>query len=499
MADDQASLTQPTVLEQVARLTGYDADQVSQEGNLIVVAGPPGSGVTSLVAACRELRPDLNIAEFSPSLLQEAVLGVLLIDPSSAADEDDYVLLSTMRARLGLVALVGARIDAFWEWPRILRGARAHLDPREQMPIFATSAAACLAGAADESGVDELVDWLATELADPNGDRRQRAQRAAARGAVDHALDTAELDSDSDAEVAELVERRKALVAGRDRGRTDRLAALRTGLNRARTDVQGEVVGDVRALSRQGARRCAELGRGQVDGYVAWVRAGAETIAARSAKMLDDRLNEVRRTILLGTDSSATGGNGIGPGSIDQVLSWQAPPKPRRAGEDALLMVLGASTGLGVGRLIVSPMEQVATLQWVSMPITLLLGVAVAAWVIRSRRLTLRRQQLRTWTTETLTEVRGWLERSIVAAVTDADAQIAGQITRHHERRLRSVSGEVGLIDERLTALRTAGGQAAQRRRELIALQSVLAADPPTANSPKIDGTVALSAASKGS
>ncbi|ROZ99109.1 hypothetical protein [Gordonia sp. OPL2] len=480
------------LLSRVHGLTGFDAAAVAGTGTTVAVFGVGGSGVTSLVEACHLLDPSAPVVEgrWGRHHDDRAVgIALMVLDPTSSVGDEEKDAVDELRSRFGIVALVGTKIDAFWEWPRILRAHRALLDPHEELPVFAVSSLAALSGADDESGVSAVLEWAGDHLAAPDDLRAERARIAAALGAVEHAEVGLYRQTDTEAsatEVDALTRRRRQLLESRDRGRGDRLSAARTGLASARGQSLADVAAGTRALAAAATTRSASLTRRTLDDYVRWLRAETVALRDRVDEATDDRIDEVRAAALLGLDAgpAESGAPDAPPEDRRPEPPFSRPlPTGRRGGEDALLVVIGASTGLGLGRLIVAPMASVQTLQWISMPLTLLLGVAAAALVIRVRRAAALRAEIRGWSNDALGETRGRLDHRVGARVAAAEPYLTSQITRYYDRRARHVAGRVAEIDERLRALRSGTADQARReqlgrmrstRRELAALADAL-------------------------
>lgn len=485
--------TDPDLVRRVRGVTGFDAGVVDGTGAEVAVFGIGGTGVTSFVAACRAIDPAAAVSEgrwrrrrdgappAGPDPADHAVgIALMVLDPSSSIGEEERAATEELRSRFGIVALICSKIDAFWEWPRILRAHRGFLDPHEQLPVFAVSSIAACHGAADESGVPAVLDWIREHLAGPDDLRRQRARVAAALGALEHAeigitraADAAAARTSDDA----LGRRRRVVVESRDRGRADRLNAARIGLARTRSQSLAEVATGVRALAAAATTRCASLTAAGVDDYVAWLRTEVAALGDRVEYAVDARIEEVRAVTTVGIDAapgdigtSVPVAGDAGPvGDTGAAPTFGRPvPTGRRGAEDAMLVLIGASTGVGFGRLIVAPMASVQTLQWVSMPLTLLLGVAIAAWVIRVRRTSGLRAEMRGWTTDVLGETRGRLEQRVALRMAAAEPRLMGQVTRHHERRTRQAAAEIAGIDDALRARRT--GIDEQRHRDRLHL-----------------------------
>lgn len=466
-----------SLLERVRASTTFDAEAIAA-GDAVLVAAPDGVDVDDLIDALtghvggddpvtsptiRRYHPERD--QLADPAHPSAGVALFVVDPASAADQEDERLMSALRASFGTVALVCTRIDAFWEWPRILRAQRAVLDPYEQLPVFAVSAAAALGGAADESGIPGLLDWLTAVVAAPEAVRTERARVAAAAGAVEYALGRTPPRPPADHladEVQSLAARRRDLLGGRDRGRADRLAVLRVGIGRARTQTMGDIHAGIRALATAAGARSATVTRAGLAEHTAWLDRELAVLTGRIDAITEERIEEVATATLVGLDVSE---EAPPPPDDEPVGVRRSPPTGGRPGEDALLMVIGASTGLGIGRLVVAPMAAVQTLQWFSMPLTLILGLGVAVWVIRMRRAASLRSEIRVWGSEVLSEARGRLEHRAGIRIGAAESRIGGQVARHHERRGRLVAEEVAAIDDRVRLLRAeASGAAASAR-----------------------------------
>ncbi|MCR8897916.1 hypothetical protein NWF34_13275 [Gordonia sp. GONU] len=463
------------ILEATRELTGFDAARVGS-GSGVLVVGTEGVGVRTLVDAIRELAPDLEIHARDVQARERGPgpgVALVVVDPSSSVDDEERDLVEQARAQVGTVALVCTKIDAFWEWPRIVRAHRTTLDPFGTMPVFGVSAAAALGGDVVDSGVDALVDWIREAHAAPDALRLERARVAAGVGAVEHLLADADAgtDTDSSGTLDDLMSARRRLLSSRDRGRVDRLAAVRAGLARARAQCSAELQSRVRELAAA-ADHAPDVDDAE---HRSWLDTRWADLAEGIRRDADERIDEVAATALVGLDPEQSPRE---PWS-DTPLPADGPGNRRRGGaEDAMLVVIGASTGLGVGRLVVAPMASVQTLQWISMPLTLLLGIGVAVWVIRVRRGALDRADRLTRVSERLAVARSALDHQLGLRFSAAETRTAGQIARAHERRARRTTEQVAEIDDDIRRLRSGAAQQEARirrdraegiRRELVA------------------------------
>ena len=441
-----------------ADVTGTQAQRRAATPARVVVAAAQGVDIDELLEACRVIASShggraLEFVAFEPGrVLVGAHAAVLVIDPACAVvDDDELTALRELTGAVDHVGIVCGRIESFWDWPRIVRGYRSELDPGERLPVFAVSAATALAGAVDDSGVVDLLDWCASpsEPSELSGPHEGLRQACAEVGRTTIQGTGASTDAQADA----LVSRRTRLLAVRDRGRSDRLASLRAGIAHVRAQSSADIATRVRVLATLSDQRGTAMTRTDVEAHAAWLDREIGGLVADLDAVTRERLDAVASSTLVGLDADDP------PAHRDDepILARRELPSGRRAGEDAMVLLLGASTGIGIGRLLVAPLSSVQTLQWIAMPAALLIGVAVAIWVIRMRRGATLRTQLRTWVNDVLADVRARTERRVAMQLTEAESRIGGQVMRAYDRQTRRIAYEVADIDQRRRDLYRAG------------------------------------------
>ncbi|MGJ0118363.1 hypothetical protein ACQ7HM_04070 [Williamsia sp. MIQD14] len=404
----------------------------------VMVVGVGRSGVTTLIDAFALVDPGLTVVRAAPDDLSPPVrarVGLLVIDPSSVVGDEEAALFSRLRAVASTVAVVCTKVDAFWDWPTNARASRAVLDPTGRWPVFAVSGAAAVAGAVDESGVDELVGWI-----------RQSPPVASHAAAADDRVARRRSATD-------LAATRARLVRGRDRGRADRLAALRSGLASIRARAVADLNAGVRDIGATSRDTVAGLRDDDVAAHAEWVGAAMTHLRDHLDARVRTELDQIRAVALLGIEPVAP----VSPAPRRPPVRLRPRAQRRRGAEDVLLVLFGASGGAALGRLVVTPLAQVHTLQWISMPVALIIGVAMAIGVVRLRRVAALRTAVRTWTTEAVGEARAAIEHDLLDRITAAEPVVAGQIARHHERRARVVAEEVAAIDREIRGSRPEG------------------------------------------
>lgn len=407
-------------------------------GRIVLDDGGDGSSAAELAQACLARDSSLDLVVGSAETTSGITVAVVVVDAGRADGDAMRPVVGRYLAEVGRVALVCNHIDTFWEWPAILRAGRDQVDPLRLCAVFAVAS-----GVDDDpaSGVDALVDWLSGESARDDAETERRAQLVGAACAL------RALNSDA-AEVAELRRRRAMLTADRDRGRADRLAAVRAGLADCRAVGASRLQARLRAVSEEAIVRADRVvTRRDAVRVGDWLTTELEaTVRSESAELVGhvDRISSVA---LLGIDAGADGGL--------RQLPCTAPssrplPGPGRVADDALVMMFGASTGLGVGRLVASQLADVGLVGWVSTAATVVFGLSIAFWVVRTRHQAARRVAMRSWVIDTCADARGRVEQLLVTTLNHAESQVCAAISRHYERSARNIARAVADVDSRL-------------------------------------------------
>jgi hypothetical protein len=134
-------------------------------------------------------------------------------------------------------------------------------------------------------------------------------------------------------------------------------------------------------------------------------------------------------------------------------------PSPRRP--DRLLVVAGASGGLGLSRLALLPLLAVPVAPVVGaalVPVSVGIGLGAAGWLAHSRRRAADRAHARAWLSEALTQARADLERVLVEALIAAEREITLALDRALDRRAREVDAALRGVGEQVR--RAADGHA---------------------------------------
>lgn len=228
--------------------------------------------------------------------------------------------------------------------------------------------------------------------------------------------------------------RHRVAVERAMRRRLDELAARRDAL-RAES---GRVPADLARLRLDLSNEVADALRRLRDDAWAYLetadraarRAFPELFTAATTELVVRTSARLKGLGLVGTDRA-------GPAP----RSWpNASRRGRRTSvEDRLTVLVGASGGIGLGRLLLAlvPADGAAGAGAVSLAVGL--GVGVACWLAGIRRAVAERTRLRRWVSEALADLRTGLDASLSERLLDA------------ERRLnRGIAGRVGELNAEL-------------------------------------------------
>ena len=256
---------------------------------------------------------------------------------------------------------------------------------------------------------------------------------------------------------AELRAERSQLLTDRDGRRGERLVQVRSRLQRARGDLSQQI---------------AEATRATVAGARAWVdaasRAELGSVPTRLQHEVDHHTRVFDAAMAAAVESAGTNGYMPSP-QIPEGL-----PGRQRGNEDRVTILVGASAGLGLGRIAVTPLEMIPALEFASIPVTLILGGA-AAWVVGANsRADGRSCPLQVVDRRIDVAVRAQWEQRVQSVLLEAEADLGAAIMAESREQLASAQARIVEIDGELRELAAArSGQLASCERDLAVLNTV--------------------------
>ncbi|MCJ0892199.1 hypothetical protein [Rhodococcus sp. ARC_M5] len=419
------------------------------------LTGTAGSGKSALR---RELSlPGGAAVEFTDSMADAAVV-MIVVDASAPVGR---VEIEQWRAALEStpVVFVVNKIDVHRQWREVVSADSdvvAECVPRSvectvhpiSVRLARTGRESGDAGMYAESGLGAVEDRLGALLLQATALGSRRKYAAAVQGCVSAArasIVARARDVTGGVDTAPLRARRAELVGERDNSGGDRRALLHNRIQRARVESLHAAAEDLRALGVEVRKTVDGARRAELKHLPAHVAESARGAQRRAESALTAGLRAVETDL------------GLPPMQVDSSAA-DAPvdigePSRRRGIEDAVMVVVGASAGVGLGRLVVSPMALVPAWAVANTVVTLVLGGVLAWWITRSRALVADRAHLRGWTQESLARVKSAVEQRLLSRILDAESALASAVAMADRDAVVRIDVALAEVDAELRRL----------------------------------------------
>lgn len=438
--------------------------------DVVLVTGPWMAGVSSVVAALRGRLPQHKFVESTDLGPGDAPLAVVFVVSAAARLTDsDCALLDAAAERTDVVVGVVSKVDVHRTWRDVLTANRDTLAARAprygQVPWVGAAALPELG----EPRVDELVDSVAGQLADPDVARRNRLRAWESR------LHTAAQRLDRDAEgagrrarVDALREERTTALRERRQSKTERTITLRGQIQQARvqlsyfarnrcSSVRGELQEDVAGLSRR-----------KLPDFEAYTRRRVQEVVAEVSEGTTTHLADVAEVMGVPVALPA-------PEKLP-VVDVPAPTLKSRRQETWLMMLLGAGFGLGVALTLSRLVAGLAPgLEIAGAVVCVAIGLAVTVLVVNIRGLLHDRAVLDRWAGDVTASLRSTVEELVATRVLIAESLLSTALVARDEAENARVADQVSAIDSELREHAIAAARAAAvRDREMPTVKAAL-------------------------
>ena len=426
-----------------------------------------GDRVSVAVVGSRAVERELSTyMQCVPSPTTASVV-VVALDSAVPPGHDVLEVLATLPEGHPIVlAMDGVDVDARWDSAR----DRAHSLIGARIPRLR---AAPIVPVSTRAGGDAGFPALVTAVTDAAAARGEQDRLAAATLTAGELalrrIRTKAADVRSSPDVTTLRAERVRIVGRRDGGRAEAAAVLRNQVQLARVDLVGDVGTRVRALHNTARADLEGLDAVGVGSYPERLKSAVVDVATGVDALVVARLEQVALTVA---------GTALREPLPPPVVDLGDSPQPRARGlEDRMMIFLGASAGLGLGRLAVAPLSLVPALEIATIPLTLLLGGLAAWWLSRSRAQVADRAHMRQWVSDVLMNVKAQLEQWVAASIVATEGELTERIVRASAARTAAVDAEIARLENEL---REAGArnssQLAACERDHVALARGLAA-----------------------
>jgi hypothetical protein len=463
---------QGAALLRAARDGGAESDQSAA----VALIGPADASTVLLRTALARFEPHIDLAEpvadpivpGRPGAAPEVAL--VLLDAGAALGATTLNAVDRLCAAGTRVLFAMNGIHAHPDWRGVLACNAELLTQAMGTDPGIVPVSARLAVAARGSGDAALLDrsglallharLIAAVGAAPGQDRLDEVATRVLADTRQRILDQ-EAELSSGAAVGRVRAERAALLAVRDGGRAQAMAELRNRMHLARVDLLHEVGARIRALNATARTDVDKLGRGATRVFPEQLQQSVSQLTAGLDDVLTRRLAELSRQLEVAVSAPAVTVSSVAGASFEPPMPRTDPPprvspdpEPRHRGvEDHLMIALGASGGFGLGRLAVAPLTLVPALNYATIPISLLLGAAVAYWVVTARARIADRAHLRQWVSDTLVNVKAQLEQRVATALVEAESRLTDQVVRVTTARMVETDRQVADLESQVRRL----------------------------------------------
>jgi hypothetical protein len=450
-----------------------DAPAINRR-DVVLVTGPWMAGVSAVVAALRERLPQHKFVESTDLGPGDAPTAVVFVVSAAAQlTGSDCALLDAAAENADAVVGVVSKIDVYLNWRDVVAANRdilaAHAPRYGQVPWVGAAALPDLG----EPTVDELVETVAAQLADPGIARRNRLRAWESR------LQTVakRIDRDADgagrrARVDALREERGTALRQRRQSRTERTVTLRGQIQQARVQLSYFARNRCSSVRTELQEDAAGLSRAKMPGFEVYTRGRVDEVVAEVSEGTTSQLAEIAQVL----------GVPVALPDLDKppTVDVPSPPLKSRRLETWLIMLLGAGFGLGVALTLIRLVGGLASRLSPGLAVAgavgcVAIGLAVAFALIHIRGLLRDRALLDRWAGDVTSSLRSVVEELVATRVLVAESVLSTALIARDEAENAQVADQVSAIDSELREHAIAAARAAAvRDREMPTVKAAL-------------------------
>ncbi len=446
-------------------------------------------GVGGLVAAHAELAAEAAAG---------ATALLFVIDASAPFSRGELDFLDLVGDRVDSVHFAVTKTDAYRGWREIVQADRELL--ARHVPRFTDASfhpvSSRLAEAAasqpdpniarmvlDQSGLPALRRVLAEDvvarahlLAEANA---IRTAVTVLEGSAEQLATTRRALTAGAAQAERLKLRREELLGQRKTGGRSWQVMLRAEIQRARVELTHETAREVREAQQMFRGAIEGADNDQLKKLPFHIDAYAQAMTMRAHGRLVDAMNRIVHSVLtelFTAEELRVLAANLATRPYERLVT-KAPERQSNV-DDKIMSMAGAGMGFTLGSLVRMSVGAVLPSAFgvVLLPVSLVMGGAVAWFMVRSRRRVSDKQHLKQWLMEVLSEAKAQIDQNIAAQFIEADEQLTLALDDALTRQVAALDAEIKEVDgalkldatDRATRLKAAD----DRRAAALALAS---------------------------
>jgi hypothetical protein len=399
---------------------------------------------------------------------------LFVVDASAPLTVGELTFLQNVGDRVETVVFALSKVDQYRGWRQVLEANQGLL--RDHAPRFGDAtfypvsarmyemaakapnpeAAGMLR---DRSGLTQLAEAMqelvigkAAMLAEANTMRaittsldEIRVQLAAEARALTTGADEAKV----------LRERKEELAAQRKSSTRGWQVKLRSEIQRTRIENTHEVSREMRDMQTWFRQAIDAADRDVLAGLPGQVDAALQLVSRRISYSVGTRLNKVGETVLIDLFSrdelAVLQAQYARAGQPPVVL--RSPEKRPGTSEDKLMIMMGISGGVGLGKLATLPLgffgaAAAGTLGVIVAPVTIVLGLGAGWWIARTRKHAQEKQHMKTWLSDAIADARSTLDQMVADQLIQAEQELSLALDDALGRRIGAIEEELREVDK---------------------------------------------------
>jgi hypothetical protein len=227
---------------------------------------------------------------------------------------------------------------------------------------------------------------------------------------------------------------------------------MRTAIQRARVENNHQVSREMRDLQSWFRQAIDAANKEALAGLPAQVDAALQMVSGRISQAVGARLNQVSEAVLaelFSAEELAMIRAQFARGPQPPVV-LRPPDKRPPTAEDKLLVFMGISGGVGLGRVATLPLAGlgVAALNPIVLPATIVLGLGAGWWIARTRKHAQDKQHMKQWLSESIADARSTLDQLVAEQLIEAEQQLSLALDDALGRRITAIEEELREVDK---------------------------------------------------